>query len=169
MDQPPWAIISSGAINLTPDELAPYDLVVIVTDGPQVTMTTLGELTIFLERIGTLSLLLSPADFSFFDFSPDLHTTDIYFLVISQMGRDGWPTSPAVLPTGSLWVNQIGNVGYVSAVVSGVFVPGPPVFFGNITARELLANGTQGMPIGDPEVENEMWLDGPFVCVSILP
>lgn len=78
----------------------------------------------------------------------------------------GYPTSDAGLPVGAIWSN-----GLEISVVPG-FVPNPAapaVFFGSITASQLLAIGGGNLPLTDPMVNNRLWNDGGVVAISSGP
>lgn len=75
----------------------------------------------------------------------------------------GYPTSDAGLPVGAIWSN-----GLEISVVPG-FVPNPAataMFFGSITAAQLLALGGGNLPLNDPFVNNQLWNDGGVVAIS---
>lgn len=75
----------------------------------------------------------------------------------------GYPTSEDGLPVGAIWSN-----GLEISVVDG-FVPNPvaaPVFFGSVTAAELLSLGGGNLPLSDPLVANQLWNDGGVVAIS---
>jgi hypothetical protein len=75
----------------------------------------------------------------------------------------GWPTSTENLLPGDVWAN--GN--FVN-VVPGFITPAnaPAMFFGAITARQLLGFGAAILPTVDPLRKNQIWLNGVQVCVS---
>lgn len=75
----------------------------------------------------------------------------------------GWPTDPTGLPAGSLWTNGM----FISVV--GPTSPNPEaaaVFFGVIGAAGLLALGGSNLPLTDPAVLNQIFIDGGFLAIS---
>lgn len=75
----------------------------------------------------------------------------------------GYPTSDAGLPVGAIWSNSL-----EISVVPG-FVPNPAaprVFFGSITAAQLLVTGGGNFPLNDPFVNNQLWNDQGVVAIS---
>lgn len=72
-----------------------------------------------------------------------------------------WPTSDAALPAGAVW-----NDGLTIAVVPGLVLSAPPVFFGVISSIQLLLLGGAGLPLSDPGVLNQLWNNNGLVCVS---
>jgi hypothetical protein len=75
-----------------------------------------------------------------------------------------YPASTSGLSPGAFWAN--GSSLTVSVVPGFTPVLGTPVFFGVITAAQLLALGGIGLPQSDPGVLNQLWLNGSTVCVS---
>ena len=76
----------------------------------------------------------------------------------------GWPTSATGLAAGALWDNA-----GVASVVPGM-TPNPfaaPVFFGLITASELLILGGGNLPLTNPGIgTGQLWNNGGFVWVA---
>lgn len=72
-----------------------------------------------------------------------------------------YPTSPAGLAVGAVWYN-----GGTVAVVPGGPGTGAPVFFGTITAAQLLALGGGGLPTTNPNNANQLWSDGGVISIS---
>lgn len=83
---------------------------------------------------------------------------------LSVTDTAGWPTSAASLPPGALWLNGA----FVSVVPGGPAANSLlPLAFGGITAAQLLASGgSANLPIVDPLITNQLWLNGSIVCVS---
>ncbi len=84
--------------------------------------------------------------------------------VLQLVSPVGWPTSSIGLPPGALW-----NNGLAIAVVPGS-VPdpaAPPIYFGSITASELLALGGSQLPV-TPQTDGSgrLWSNGGEVSVS---
>lgn len=76
---------------------------------------------------------------------------------------DDWPTSPVGLPVGAVW-----NNGLVPSVVPG-FVPNPAapkLFFGAVTAEQLLQTGGGNLPLSDPRVALQLWNDSGPIAIS---
>ncbi len=135
-------ITSSAAITLSADELDATDLVRIVTTSPQLTMTTFGQLALFIQ--GEVVGLYNDGG------------------VLGLSNPFGWPTAPSGLP-GSLWSNG----GAVSAVLGSTPNPSAtPVFFGAITSSKLLALTGVNLPLSDPRVINQLWNNVGLVCIS---
>jgi hypothetical protein len=75
----------------------------------------------------------------------------------------GYPVSAAGLPAGGLFSN--GGVVGVAGVPDPVSAPA--VYFGAITAAELLALGGENLPLADPGVGSmQLWNNGGVVCVA---
>lgn len=75
----------------------------------------------------------------------------------------GYPISDEGLPVGAIWSN-----GLEISVVPG-FVPNPvapAIFFGAITAAQLIIAGGGNLPLNDPFVLNQLWNDGGVVAIS---
>jgi hypothetical protein len=72
-----------------------------------------------------------------------------------------YPTNPTGLPVGSVWYN-----GGTIAVVPGGPGTGAPVYFGTITAPELLSLGGGGLPTTNPNNANQLWNNGGVICIS---
>jgi hypothetical protein len=74
----------------------------------------------------------------------------------------GWPTIEP-LTAGALWANGI----FVNVTPGTTPNPSaPPIYFGIITAAALLALGAGNLPLVDPLVLNQLWLNGVQVCAS---
>lgn len=77
---------------------------------------------------------------------------------------DDWPISPIGLPVGAVW-----NNGLAIAIVPG-FVPNPaapPLFFGSVTAEQLLATGGGNLPLTKPGAGTlQLWNNGGEVAVA---
>jgi hypothetical protein len=72
-----------------------------------------------------------------------------------------YPLSPVGLSAGAVWYN-----GGTVAVVPGGSGSGSPVYFGTITAAELLSLGGGGLPTTNPNNLNQLWSNGGVVSVS---
>lgn len=76
----------------------------------------------------------------------------------------GYPTSPVGLPHGALW-----NNGLTIAVIPGI-VPNPaapPIYFGMITAQDLLAAGGGNLPLSNPGAGTlQLWNDGGMIAIA---
>lgn len=72
-----------------------------------------------------------------------------------------YPTTPIGLSTGAVWYN-----GGTVTVVPGGPGTGSPVYFGTITAAELLALGGGGLPTTNPNNANQLWCNGGVICIS---
>lgn len=72
-----------------------------------------------------------------------------------------YPTSPAGLPAGSVWYN-----GGTVSVVPGITPTPTPVYFGVVTASELLASGGGNLPLTNPNNHNQLWNNGGLICIS---
>jgi hypothetical protein len=74
---------------------------------------------------------------------------------------DDWPLS-AGMP-GQLYDNGLA----VSVVLPTTPVPAPPVYFGSITATELLALGGANLPITEPMSGSlQLWNNEGLICVA---
>lgn len=76
----------------------------------------------------------------------------------------GWPTSPAGLDAGAVWLNGTSNL--INAVPGASYTGVAPVFLGFVTAAELLAYGASILPTTDPRAPGQLWLNGVQVAVS---
>lgn len=75
----------------------------------------------------------------------------------------GWPESATGLPPGAVWNNST----FVTVVPGGVPPPGyPPLFYGDVSAEELLALGGSGLPTSDPRQLNRIWNNNGAASVS---
>lgn len=75
-----------------------------------------------------------------------------------------YPTSTTGVPPGGVWSNGLA----VSITPGGVPNPAKPaMFFGSITAANLLSVGAAAIPQSDPNVPNQLWNNGGLCCVSI--
>ncbi|QGZ66262.1 hypothetical protein [Paraburkholderia acidisoli] len=72
-----------------------------------------------------------------------------------------YPTSPMGLAAGAVWYN-----GGTVAVVSGGSGTGAPVYFGSVTAAQLLSSGGAGLPTTNPNNTNQLWNNGGVVSIS---
>jgi hypothetical protein len=72
-----------------------------------------------------------------------------------------YPTSPLGLSAGAVWYD-----GGVVAVVPGGSGTGAPVYFGSITAAQLLASGGGGLPTTNPNNAGQLWINGGVICIS---
>ena len=87
-------------------------------------------------------------------------------IALILLNPTGWPDSTTGLTAGDVWANGI----FVNAVPGSTPDPlAPPVFFGTITAPSLLALGAGDLPLVDPLVLNQLWLNGVQICVSAGP
>jgi hypothetical protein len=74
-----------------------------------------------------------------------------------------WPTSSEGLPLGAVFLNGI----FPNAVGGSTpFRNAPPVFHDVLTSRELLVFGARPLPIIDPQVKKQIWLNGVGICIS---
>ena len=84
--------------------------------------------------------------------------------VLNVSGGAGYPTSATGLPAGAVWSNS-----GVVRVVPGM-TPDPfafPLFFGVVTAAQLLAFGGGNLPTSNPGVgSNQIWNNGGTVNVA---
>jgi hypothetical protein len=74
-----------------------------------------------------------------------------------------YPHSAAGLPAGAVWSDQL-----AVAVVPGV-VPSPAapaLFFGAVSAVQLIETGGGNLPIADPLVLNQLWNNGGPIAIS---
>jgi hypothetical protein len=75
-----------------------------------------------------------------------------------------WPISPVGLPVGAIW-----NNGLVPSVVPG-FVPNPAapkLFFGSITAEQLLRTGGGNLPLSNPGAGTlQLWNNGGAIAIA---
>lgn len=137
----PIGIQSEGALVLTADELSDDMLIVVVNAGPLLTVTTLGALKTYINGSSGLS-------------------NNGGLLVVSDTA--GWPTTSGGAP-GSLWSNG----GVVSVVPGYTPVAGPAVFYGSITASQLLAFGAIGLPVTPPTPgSGQLWVLNDEVLVA---
>lgn len=83
--------------------------------------------------------------------------------VLQMTAPVDYPSSPGGLAAGSVWYNG-GTVGVVPGATPDPTAP--PVYFGVITADELLALGGGNLPTTDPLVLNQLWNDGGVVAIS---
>jgi hypothetical protein len=76
----------------------------------------------------------------------------------------GYPTSPVGLPAGAVWSD-----GLVIEVVPGSFPPSgaQPIYYGSISATQLLDMGGGSLPLSDPHRLNQLWNNGNVICVSL--
>lgn len=74
-----------------------------------------------------------------------------------------YPTNPSGLADGAIWYN-----GGTISVIPGIAPDptAPPVYFGIITADELLALGGGNLPITNPNNANQLWNNGGAICIS---
>jgi hypothetical protein len=87
------------------------------------------------------------------------------YLTLSTLGE--WPTSSAGLLPGAFYAGSETAPAFVTAVPGFGHVPGAPVFFGEITAGDLLALGAMTLPQSDPFVRRQIFLNGDRACVSL--
>lgn len=80
---------------------------------------------------------------------------------LQLLQASGWPASPVGLPPGAVW-NNFGEV----AVIPGYVLSGAPLFFGGITAPQLLSIGGQSLPSINPNNPGQLWSDGGVVAIS---
>lgn len=75
-----------------------------------------------------------------------------------------YPTSPVGLPAGAVW-----NNGLAVSVIPGVTPnpSAPAVFFGSITAANLLAIGGGNLPTFRPNVDLQLWNNGGLISVDV--
>lgn len=76
----------------------------------------------------------------------------------------GYPTSPVGLPPGAVW-----NDGMVAAIVPGATPDptAPPLFFGSVTAGQLLLTGGGNLPLANPGAgTKQLWNGGDIVSVA---
>ena len=95
-------------------------------------------------------------------------------LEVTGLGNDGgfvyaldpnvWPLSPAGLPGGAVYLNGT----FVSVVPGGVPFPGTPaMYYGLITAGELLQFGGASLPfVGPAAGSGQLFNNGGFVCAA---
>lgn len=84
--------------------------------------------------------------------------------VLARLGSYGYPTSPVSLPDGAVWDNGT-TVGVVPGVIPDPSAP--PVFFGIVTAAQLLALGGGNLPLTNPgSGSSRLWNDGGCVAVA---
>jgi hypothetical protein len=95
---------------------------------------------------------------------------NVAFVAVSFLNDEGvlwmtaplnYPTSPTGLAAGAVWYNG-GTVG----VVPGGSGSGSPVYFGSITAAELLSLGGGGLPTTNPNNLNQLWNNSGLICIS---
>lgn len=72
-----------------------------------------------------------------------------------------YPTSSVGLSAGAVWFN-----GGTVSVVPGGSGTGLPVYFGTITAAQLLEQGGGGLPTTNPNNANQLWNNSGVVCIS---
>jgi hypothetical protein len=77
---------------------------------------------------------------------------------------DQYPNAPDNLPPNAIWSNGA----TVSIVLGGTSVPGPPVYFGQISALALVAIGGGGLPTTQPSANLQLWNNNGLVCVAGL-
>jgi hypothetical protein len=85
--------------------------------------------------------------------------------VLWLIGDAGYPdaTSAAYLPPGAVWDNG----GSIAVVPGGVYQAGVrPMFFGSITASQLMLFGGGSLPTSNPNVVNQLWNNGGEIAVS---
>lgn len=76
----------------------------------------------------------------------------------------GWPTSPAGLPAGAVW-NNGGLVSIVPGVTPNPHAPA--LFFGLVTAAQLLATGGGNLPLANPGLgSGQLWNDGGVASIA---
>jgi hypothetical protein len=97
-----------------------------------------------------------------------VHVSPLFFvnnnglLQLAQLPPD-WPTSPASLPPGAVWSDDL-----VVAVVPGA-TPNPnapPLFYSTITPARLLAIGGGNLPLANPNTPDQLWNDSGTVARS---
>lgn len=81
---------------------------------------------------------------------------------VAVIDSAGWPTSPTGLPAGAVWLDS----GIANAVTPVTAVPAQPVFIGCLRSIDLLAIGASGLPQYDPQLANQIWLNGSVLTVS---
>jgi hypothetical protein len=86
--------------------------------------------------------------------------------ILSLTNPYGWPKAATGLQPGNVWANGY-TVSAVAGAVPNPFLPG--VFFGSISANELLLIGAGNFPLYDPQVVNQLWLNGTVVYISAGP
>lgn len=138
----PIGIQTVGAIILTTDELTDDMLAVqVVNIGANLACTTLGAFKAYVN--GGEGLFNDGG-------------------VLGVSDQTGWPTDASGAP-GSVWTNG----GVASVVPGGTPILAPPVIFGFISARGLLALGGLGLPITSPMTGSlQLWNLGGEILVA---
>lgn len=75
----------------------------------------------------------------------------------------GYPTSPSGLVAGDLWNNGT-TVSVVPTTTPNPFAA--PVFFGFVSAAQLLVLGGTNLPLTDPVLANQLWNNGGLIAIS---
>jgi len=84
--------------------------------------------------------------------------------ILNVASGQGYPTSATGLADGAVWSNS-----NVVTVVPGL-TPNPfasPVYFGLVTAAQLLLIGGGNLPLADPMIAGQLWNDSNIVHVSV--
>jgi hypothetical protein len=80
----------------------------------------------------------------------------------------GYPISPVGLPPGALWIDP-GTGNGVIGIIPGITPDptAPPVYFGQITAGNLLALGGGNLPLTNPAPGTlQLWNDGGMLAIA---
>lgn len=91
----------------------------------------------------------------------------VYGSILALSFPGNWPTSGAGLLPGALYAASTPGASYIYAVPGFGPVDLPPVYYGVITAPELLARTAVGLPQTDPHNLNQIWINGNLLCVSL--
>lgn len=83
--------------------------------------------------------------------------------ILQLVEPSGWPMTSAGLSANAVWDNS----SLVSVVPGGSFSGGAPMFFGSITASQLLLFGAGSLPTTQPTIGSlQLWNNGGLVCVA---
>lgn len=84
--------------------------------------------------------------------------------VLQMSAPLNYPTSPVGLSAGAVWYNG-GTVSVIPGITPNPLAP--PVYFGTVTAAELLALGGGNLPLTNPGVgTNQLWNNGGVVSIA---
>lgn len=83
--------------------------------------------------------------------------------VLQLVDGFGYPTDPTSLPDGAVWNNGLA-VGVVPGIIPDPLAP--PVFFGFITAAQLLALGGGDLPLTQPSGSSQLWNNGDEIAIT---
>jgi hypothetical protein len=86
-------------------------------------------------------------------------------VAVTVISTTGWPTSPAGLGAGAVWVN--GTAGWINAVLPVTPTPAQPLFAGLLRSTDLLSLGAACLPQYDPQITGQLWLNGVAVVASL--